>query len=66
MIDYKIIQDNLINNTTLDDFMVKLSNDVKPESIQKFFPNNECQDKTVDNDGVYLVGFAGQFRTSRR
>ena len=66
MIDYKIMQDNLINNTTLDDFMVKLSNDVKPESARKFFPNNESQDKTVDDDGVYLVGFAGQFRTSRR
>ena len=60
MIDYKIIQDNLINNTTLDEFMVK------PESIRKFFTNNECQDKTVDDDGIYLVGFAGQFRTSRR
>ena len=66
MIDYKIIQDNLINNTTLDDFMVKLSNDVKPESARKFFPSNESQDKTVDDDGVYLVGFSGQFRTSRR
>ena len=66
MIDYKIMQDNFINNTTLDDFMVKLSNDVKPESARKFFPNNECQDKTVDDDGVYLVGFSGQFRTSRR
>ena len=60
MIDYKIIQDNLINNTTLDKFMVK------PESIRKFFPNNECQHKTVDDDGVYLVGFNGMFRTSRR
>mgnify|MGYP003638182567 CR=1 FL=1 len=36
MIDYKIMQDNLIK---------VLSN---------------------DNDGIYLVGFAGQFRTSRR
>ena len=60
MIDYKIIQDNLINNTTLDEFMVK------PESIRKFFTNNECQHKTVDDDGVYLVGFNGMFRTSRR
>ena len=60
MIDYKIIQDNLINNTTLDEFMVK------PESIRKFFTNNECQNKTVDDDGVYLVGFSGQFSTSRR
>ena len=60
MIDYKIIYNNLINNTTLDEFMVK------PESIRKFFPNNESQDKTVDDDGVYLVGFSGRFRTSRR
>ena len=56
MIDYKIIQDNLNNNTTLDDFMVK--------------PESQNQNKTVlfktDNDGVYLVGFNGMFRTSRR
>jgi len=54
------MMNNLNNNTTLDEFMVK------PESIRKFFPNNECQNKTVDDDGVYLVGFAGQFRISRR
>tara|TARA_R110000751_G_scaffold164543_1_gene270658 strand:- start:232 stop:426 length:195 start_codon:yes stop_codon:yes gene_type:complete len=60
LIDYKIIYDNLINNTTLDEFMVK------PESTRKFFPKNERQNMTVDDDGVYLVGFAGQFRTSRR
>ena len=76
MIDYKIIQDNLNNNTTLDSFMVK------PELIQKFFPKNERQgnsfnavksqtqriihDKSVNDEGIYLVGFCGQFRTSRR
>ena len=60
MIDYKIIQDNLNNNTTLDDFMVN------PELIQKFFPKNERQDKSVNDEGVYLVWFNGMFRTSRR
>ena len=56
MIDYKIIQDNLNNNTTLDSFMVK--------------PESQNQNKTVlsktDNEGIYLVGFNGMFRTSRR
>ena len=56
MIDYKIIQDNLNNNTTLDSFMVK--------------PESKNQNKTVlsktDNEGIYLVGFNGMFRTSRR
>ena len=51
---------NLNNNTTLDSFMVK------PELIQKFFPKNERQDKPVNDEGVYLVGFNGMFRTSRR
>ena len=50
----------LNNNTTLDDFMVN------PELIRKFFPKNERQDKPVNDEGVYLVGFCGQFRTSRR
>ena len=47
---------NLNNNTTLDSFMVK--------------PESQNQNKTVlsktDNEGVYLVGFNGMFRTSRR
>ena len=46
----------LNKNTTLDEFMVK--------------PESKNQNKTVlsktDNEGVYLVGFCGQFRTSRR
>jgi hypothetical protein len=46
----------LNNNTTLDDFMVK--------------PESKNQNKNVlsntDNEGIYLVGFNGQFRTSRR
>ena len=49
----------LNNNTTLDDFMVN------PELI-KFFPKNERQHKSVNDEGVYLVGFNGMFRTSRR
>ena len=62
MIDYKIMQDNLINNTTLDEFMVK------PESKTHYHSASDVDfDKvTSDNEGVYLVGFAGQFRTSRR
>jgi len=51
---------NLNNNTTLDDFMVN------PELIRKFFPKNERQHKSVNDEGVYLVGFNGMFRTSRR
>ena len=51
LIDYKIIQDNLNNNTTLDDFMVN------PESKKVL---------SKDNEGIYLVGFNGMFRTSRR
>jgi hypothetical protein len=42
---------NLNNNTTLDSFMVK------PESKKVL---------SKDNEGVYLVGFNGMFRTSRR
>ena len=60
LIDYKIIQDNLNNNTTLDSFMVN------PELIQKCIPKNERKDKSVNDEGVYLVGFNGMFRTSRR
>ena len=48
MIDYKIIQDNLNNNTTLDDFMVN------PELIQKFFPKNERQNKPVNDEGFTI------------
>ena len=51
---------NLNNNTTLDDFMVN------PELIRKFFPKNERQHKSVNDEGIYLVGFNGMFRTSRR
>jgi hypothetical protein len=62
MIDYKIIYNNLINNTTLDDFMVN------PESKHYHNSSDVDNDKVLsnDNDGVYLVGFSGQFRTSRR
>ena len=62
MIDYKIMQDNLINNTTLDEFMVK------PESKHYHNSSDVDTDKVLsnDNDGIYLVGFAGQFRISRR
>ena len=45
------IMNNLNNNTTLDDFMVK------PESKKVL---------SSDNEGIYLVGFNGMFRTSRR
>ena len=51
MIDYNIMQKNLNNNTTLDQFMVN------PESKKVL---------SKDNEGVYLVGLSGQFRTSRR
>ena len=62
MIDYKIIQDNLINNTTLDKFMVN------PESKHYHRPSGSDNDKVLstDNEDVYLVGLSGQFRTSRR
>jgi hypothetical protein len=50
-----IMMNNLNNNTTLDQFMVN--------------PESKNQNKNVlsntDNEGVYLVGFNGQFRTSR-
>jgi|TARA_R110000803_G_scaffold167409_1_gene230622 hypothetical protein len=62
MIDYKIIQDNLINNTTLDKFMVNA------ESKHYHRPSGSDNDKVLstDNEDVYLVGLSGQFRTSRR
>ena len=62
MIDYNIIQKNLIKNTTLDKFMVN------PESKHYHNSYDVDNDKVLsaDNDGVYLVGLSGQFRTSRR
>tara|TARA_R110002096_G_scaffold393116_1_gene588152 strand:+ start:150 stop:338 length:189 start_codon:yes stop_codon:yes gene_type:complete len=62
MIDYNIIQKNLINNTTLDKFMVN------PESKHYHRSSDSDNDKVLftDNEGVYLVGLCGQFRTSRR
>ena len=62
MIDYNIIQKNLNNNTTLDQFMVN------PESKHYHRPSGSDNDKVLstDNEDVYLVGLSGQFRTSRR
>ena len=62
MIDYNIIQKNLIKNTTLDKFMVN------PESKHYHNSYDVDNDKVLstDNEGVYLVGLCGQFRTSRR
>jgi len=46
----------LNRNTSLDEFMVN------PESKNQ----NKNVLSSTDNEGVYLVGFNGQFRTSRR
>jgi len=51
---------NLNNNTTLDQFMVN------PELIKKVLSTCRETHKFVNDEGVYLVGFNGQFRTSRR
>ena len=50
----------LNNNTTLDSFMVN------PESKHYHRLYSSDNDKVLDNEGIYLVGFNGMFRTSRR
>jgi DNA replication protein DnaC len=55
-----IMMNNLNNNTTLDQFMVN------PELIKKVLSTCRETHKFVNDEGVYLVGFNGQFRTSRR
>tara|TARA_R100001530_G_scaffold119152_1_gene86320 strand:+ start:211 stop:366 length:156 start_codon:yes stop_codon:yes gene_type:complete len=50
----------LNNQTVLDNFMVN------PELISETSPTKANCNRHVNDDGVYLVGFCGMFRTSRR